>query len=83
MQLLVLTGQRRSEVGSMRRSWISNNSIVFPAEIAKNNREHSFPLTSMAKAVIENIPNTGDYLFPVECPQIYGGIIERVGLLIL
>ena len=75
MQLLILTGQRRSEVGSMRRSWISNNSIVFPADITKNNREHRFPLSSMAKAAILSFPNTGDLFFPAatKSDKVFGG----------
>ncbi|MEP3893196.1 MAG: site-specific integrase [Litorimonas sp.] len=64
IQLLVLTGQRRTEVGQIRRSWISDDEVVFPQGFAKNNREHRFPLSAMAQKVIEGLPETGDLLFP-------------------
>ncbi|MGH1576488.1 tyrosine-type recombinase/integrase [Planktotalea sp.] len=62
--LLVLTGQRRTEVGQLRRSWISDGEVVFPKGFAKNKREHRFPLSPMAQAVITQLPDTGDLLFP-------------------
>lgn len=64
IQLLVLTGQRRSEIGLLRRSWLVDHQIVFPEGFAKNKREHRFPLSGMVRKVIENLPNTGDLLFP-------------------
>ncbi|WP_371225861.1 tyrosine-type recombinase/integrase [Roseovarius sp. 2305UL8-3] len=64
VQLLLYTGQRRSEVGMLRRSWISGDQVLFPKGFAKNSREHRFPLTAMAQAVIHNLPDTGDLLFP-------------------
>lgn len=64
VQLLLLTGQRRTEVGQLRRSWINGDAVTFPEGFAKNKREHRFPLSPMAQAVIENLPRTGDLLFP-------------------
>lgn len=64
IQLLVLTGQRRTEIGQLRRSWVMDNEVVFPKGFAKNKREHRFPLCSMAKKVIAQLPDTGDLLFP-------------------
>jgi integrase len=64
VQLLLYTGQRRSEVGMLRRSWISGDQVLFPKGFAKNNREHRFPITAMAQAVISDLPDTGDLLFP-------------------
>ncbi|WP_197917304.1 tyrosine-type recombinase/integrase [Thiosulfatihalobacter marinus] len=64
MQLLILTGQRRTEVGSLRRTWISNGYIVFPAGFTKNKREHRFPLSGRSQEIIEGLPDTGDLLFP-------------------
>ncbi|MGR3813870.1 MAG: tyrosine-type recombinase/integrase [Cognatishimia activa] len=64
VQLLILTGQRRTEVGQLRRSWISGDEVVFPKGFAKNKREHRFPLSPMAKKVIADLPDTGDLLFP-------------------
>ncbi|HFD86568.1 MAG TPA: DUF4102 domain-containing protein [Gammaproteobacteria bacterium] len=64
VQLLILTGQRRTEVGQMRRSWISNGDVVFPKGFAKNKREHRFPLSPLARKVVADLPDTGDLLFP-------------------
>lgn len=64
MQLLILTGQRRSEVGSLRRTWISDDYVVFPAGFTKNKREHRFPLSGRSQEIIEGLPDTGDLLFP-------------------
>jgi integrase len=63
-QLLVLTGQRRTEIGSLRRSWLVDGQIIFPEGFAKNKREHRFPLSTMAKNIVEEIPDTGNFLFP-------------------
>ncbi|MCA0869276.1 site-specific integrase [Seohaeicola saemankumensis] len=64
MQLLILTGQRRSEVGSLRRTWISDDCVVFPAGFTKNKREHRFPLSGRSQEIIEGLPDTGNLLFP-------------------
>lgn len=64
IQLLLLTGQRRNEIGSLRRSWIVDGYVTFPQGFTKNSREHRFPLSSMAQDVIHELPDTGDLLFP-------------------
>jgi len=64
IQLLVLTGQRRTEIGSLRRSWLVESHITFPEGFAKNKREHRFPLSPMAINVFKSVPDTGDLLFP-------------------
>lgn len=64
VQLLILTGQRRAEVGQLRRSWINGGEMVFPEGFAKNKREHHFPLSPKAQHVIGTLPDTGDLLFP-------------------
>ncbi|MCE8005993.1 site-specific integrase [Aestuariivita sp.] len=64
LMLLILTGQRRTEVGQMRRSWIIDGSATFPEGFAKNKREHRFPLSPKAQAEIDALPDTGDLLFP-------------------
>ena len=64
IQLLILTGQRRTEIGQMRWSWISNGEVVFPKGFAKNKREHRFPLSPIARQVVADLPDTGDLLFP-------------------
>ncbi|MEZ5812484.1 MAG: site-specific integrase [Rhizobiaceae bacterium] len=64
VQLLVLTGQRRGEIAGLRRSWINDDMIVFPAGFTKNKREHRLPLGPKASEFINAIPGDTDLLFP-------------------
>lgn len=64
VQLLILTGQRRGEIAALRRSWIEDELIVFPAGFTKNKREHRCPLSPLAQALIKSLPDIGDMLFP-------------------
>lgn len=63
-RLLILTGQRISEVSGMRRSEIDGNTWTIPAERSKNKKAHVVHLTSTAMSVIDEIPDQGfDLLF--------------------
>ncbi|RXV64712.1 integrase [Roseovarius sp. A46] len=64
VQLLILTGQRRNEITNLRRSWIAGDTITFPSEYVKNNREHSIPLGPKGISLVESLPETSDLLFP-------------------
>jgi integrase len=67
VRLLLLTGQRRKEIGDLRWSEIdlARKMIVLPAERTKNGRQHEVPLSAQSLAIIERLPrrNTTDYLF--------------------
>lgn len=58
IQLLILTGQRRDEVGEMR--WteldLEARTWTLPKERAKNGVEHLVPLSPQAVAIIEKLP---------------------------
>jgi integrase len=65
--LLVLTGQRRSEIASLEWGWINEKEqlITIPAEITKNRHEHTFPYGEQVATVIAGVPRLSDaYLFP-------------------
>ena len=47
-QLMLLTGQRRGEVTSMRWSQIEGAVWTIPASVAKNGRAHQVPLSALA-----------------------------------
>jgi len=65
IMLLILTGQRRGEIASLKWQWIKEDRITLPNEITKNGREHSFPLGSLASKVLPTrTPPTHDYMFP-------------------
>ena len=67
VRLLLLTGQRRNEIGHLQWSEIdfARRMIVLPAERVKNGRQHEVPLPTQALAILERLPrcNTSDYLF--------------------
>jgi integrase len=69
VRLLILTGCRRQEVGSMQWSELDADAGTWtlPAERAKNKREHTLPLPPMAWNIIEAVPHMAhrDYLFGI------------------
>lgn len=72
VQLLILTGQRRGEIAGLRRSWLSKDTITYPAGFCKNKREHVVPLGPMAQEIINNISKTNDLLFPASRSLVRG-----------
>lgn len=69
-KLLLLTGQRRSEVGGMQRSELSNLATAqplweIPGRRTKNKRPHLVPLVPQTVAIISELPHTeeSDLLF--------------------
>ena len=63
VRLLILTGQRKSEIGSLQWDFIEEDTITLP--ITKNKRQHTFPLSPKVKGIIEAIPQIHEtYLFP-------------------
>ena len=66
-QLLLLTGQRRSEIAeaSWREIDLKARLLTIPAERMKGDAPHTVPLTDDALRIIEALPRfgDGDYLF--------------------
>ena len=54
VKLLMLTGQRRSEVAALQGEFFANNRCTLPSELCKNGHEHSFPMGAMAFEVVGN-----------------------------
>lgn len=67
VRLLILTGQRRSEIAGLERGWIhkEQRAVEIPAASYKTKRPHVFPLSAPAWALVEALPkwNGGDFLF--------------------
>lgn len=67
VKLLILTGQRRSEIAEMRRAWISSDGTYFevPASSYKSKVIHLVPLPETAQTILEQQPiwNHGDFVF--------------------
>jgi len=52
VRLLILTGQRKSEIGNLRWEHLSDGFGNLPGAITKNGREHSFAIGPWASALI-------------------------------
>ena len=67
VKLLMLTAQRRNEMGDLRWSEIdmTASTVTLPAQRTKNGREHTVPLSADALEVLRSIPhrNERDLLF--------------------
>ncbi len=64
-KLLVLTGQRRSEVATMRWADIDIEAGTWaqPASANKSARAHLVPLSAPVMAILREIPRLGEYVF--------------------
>jgi integrase len=60
LKLLALTGQRESEIGSLRRSEIHEALIILPPERTKNKRPHVVPLAPLALKTLDEHKQDGD-----------------------
>jgi integrase len=73
--LLILTGQRRTEVSKLEWEWIADDTITIPASVAKNHLEHTFPYGKLVRQVLESIPayaKQSRYLFPARYETMRG-----------
>jgi integrase len=66
IQVLILTGLRRTEAASLEWSFIDEvESVVsIPAHLTKNGRTHSFPFGGRLAQVFADLPRINKYLFP-------------------
>jgi integrase len=69
VRLLLLTGQRREEIGGLRWSEVDldHGLIVLAPERTKNLRQHEVPLSAKARAIIERQPKRKgrDFVFGI------------------
>ena len=65
VRLLILTAQRREEIGGLRWEEIdlARGAIVLPPERTKNRRTHELPLSSAALAILAAQPRRGPFVF--------------------
>ena len=63
VRLLILTGQRRSEIGTLQRTYVHEDRITLPKEVTKNAREHTFPLSVVSAALIATALPKDGFLF--------------------
>jgi len=62
-KLLLVTGQRRSEVAGMKWSEIADDGWHIPNERAKRGKGHLVPLSSFAREIIADLPQFGEHVF--------------------
>lgn len=64
VQLLVFTGQRRSQIANLRREFIDEQDqlINWPGREMKTGRPHSLPMMPMVAQILSTLPSEG-YLF--------------------
>jgi integrase len=65
VRLLILTAQRREEIGSLRWSEVDfeRGLIVLPPARTKNKRLHELPLSNAARAILKQQPRRRDLIF--------------------
>ncbi|WP_223428141.1 site-specific integrase [Tateyamaria pelophila] len=61
--LLILTGQRRSEIAELRWSEINGNGLILSPTRTKNGREHVVPLGKQARNLLESIEGGSHKVF--------------------
>ena len=78
VRLLILTGQRRSEIGSLKWVYIEEirRTISLPPEIVKNGHRHTFPYGACVQALIGRIPKDNEYLFPSRDGHPFSGYFQ-------
>ena len=59
VKLLILTGQRRTEIGSLRWDEVRDEQIVLPSSRTKNGRAHVVPLSELAKTIVNQFGRDG------------------------
>jgi integrase len=64
--LCLLTGQRRGEIASLQWEWINGDMIHMPAAYVKNRRDHVYPLSPEAQAILASVQRIDGslYVFP-------------------
>ena len=63
VRLLILTGQRREEIGGLRLEEIGDGIIALPASRAKNKRAHIIPLSAPAQRILASQPPRPEFVF--------------------
>jgi len=65
IQLCILSGQRRSEIGMLEWDWIDFNdrTITLPGDRVKNGQTHLFPFGNVTAELLERLPEIDQYVF--------------------
>jgi integrase len=66
VRFILLTATRRNEAAGMVRAELSGDDWIIPGARMKGGKEHVVPLSRAAKAIIDEMPNIGSYLFSAD-----------------
>ncbi len=80
-KLLLVTGQRRGEVAGMKWSEITADGWKLPSERAKRGRGHLVPLSSLAREILDGVPEISKFVFrgrKDSAPQSWGKASKRL-----
>ena len=81
IRLLVLTGQRANEIGSLCWSEIAGDRIVLPPQRTKNGREHSIPVTPAVRAFLDGREHSDAFVFGRQHAKPFSGWgVSKAGL---
>jgi integrase len=61
-KLLILTGQRRSEIAGLKWSEVGEDVLALPSERMKGKQAHVVPLSTQAAAIIATQPKADDFV---------------------
>jgi integrase len=62
-KMLLVTGQRRGEVAGMKWGEIAAEGWRLPGERAKKGKGHLVPLSTLAREILEGLPQIGELVF--------------------
>jgi integrase len=62
-KMLLVTGQRRGEVAGMKWTELTAEGWQLPVTRIKNGKGHLVPLSSLAREVLEGVPQMGELVF--------------------
>src|SRR5262249_9899653 len=68
IRLLILSGQRRNEIGGLRWEEIDfeRGLIIFPPDRVKNGRQHELPISTQVRAILDRQPRRNEFVFGCE-----------------
>ena len=74
IKLLILTGQRKNEIGGLRWDEVHDEQILLPGERTKNGRTHIVPLSDPAKVILAKFQSNGRI-------HVFGPKVQRLAFL--
>ena len=81
IRLLILTGCRRDEIGSLRWCEVTGDQIVLPPQRTKNNREHRIPIVGAVRAILDGRERDGTFVFGRHYAKPFSGWgVSKAGL---